>query len=345
VKAIILREFGPADETTLRLEEVAEPRVESTDVLIKVAVCGVCYHDVLVRGGVIRHGVEMPLLTGHEVSGHVVDVGADVKAIKVGDRVCVLPQDYCGRCKPCRTGRDNLCVRQQSWGHRGLTGGYAEYMKVPECSVVHVPENVDLDGASGFGCAAGTAMRGLRGEGHLQPGETAVVTGAGGGLGMFSVQIAKAMGARVIAVTTSAWKAEAIARAGADHVVVAPDGRFHEQVKQLTDGVGADLICDQVGAVQWHSTIRSVANGGRIIFQGQVTADTLNFSPALIVLRSVAMKGAKSASYQDLVDVVELARQGKIQSPVSVKLPLREAGRAHQLVMDRKVAGRVALVP
>jgi acryloyl-coenzyme A reductase len=343
VKAIILREFGPPD--TLRLEDVEVPRVAPADVLIKVGACGVCFHDVLVRGGVITHGVELPCLTGHEVSGHVAEVGPDVTTIKVGDRVCVLPQDYCGRCKPCRTGRDNLCVRQRSWGHRGMTGGYAEYMKVPECSVVRVPDGIDLDGASGFGCAAGTAMRGLRGEGQLQPGETAVVTGAGGGLGMFSVQIAKAMGARVIAVTTSAWKVEPITRAGADHVVVAPDGRFHEPVKQLTDGAGADLICDQIGASQWHSTIRSVANGGRIIFQGQVTADTFSFSPALIVLRSVAMKGAKSASYQDLVTVVELARQGKIQSPVSVKLPLREAGRAHQLVMDRQVAGRVVLVP
>jgi acryloyl-coenzyme A reductase len=343
VKAIILREFGPPD--MLRLEDVPVPRVAAADVLIKVSACGVCFHDVLVRGGVIKYGVEMPLLTGHEVSGEIADIGSNVDTVKVGDRVCILPQDFCGRCKPCRTGRDNICLRQHSWGHRGMSGGYAEYIRVPQCSVVRVPEGVDLDGASGFGCAAGTAMRGLRGEGQLQPGETAVVTGAGGGLGMFSVQIAKAMGARVIAVTTSAWKVDAITALGADHVIVAPDGRFHEQVKQLTDGAGAELICDQIGASQWHSTLRSVTNGGRIIFQGQVTADTFNFSPALIVLRSVAMKGAKSASYQDVVDVVELARQGKIKSPVSVKLPLAEAGRAHQLVMDRQVAGRVVLVP
>jgi len=208
---------------------------------------------------------------------------------------------------------------------------------------VPVPDGVPLEHAALFGCGIGTSYRALAVTSRLLPGETVLVTGAGGGTGLHTVQLARAMGARVLAVTTSEAKVDRIRAAGADEVILAPDGRFHQQVRSLTGGV--DLVVDHVGTPVWASTIRSVRDGGRVCFIGQVTGESMPFNPGLIIQRSVALLGSKGASSADVRRVAELVRLGRIRPEVDVVLPLNEAAEAHRRMAQRRSAGRVVLRP
>src|SRR5690606_36036725 len=144
------------------------------------------------------------------------------------------------------------------------------------------------------------------------------------------------------AVTGSPQKAETIRACGADEVIVAEDGHYHQQVQALTDG-GVDVVLDHVGTPLWASTIRSVRNGGRIAFIGQVSGEALPFNPGLIILRSITLAGSKGASVHDLQQVVKLAAWGKIKPMVGTVLPLSEAAEAHRRMEARATVGRVVL--
>lgn len=341
MRAVVLERFGDPD--VLALREVERPRPGPGQALVRVEACGVCYHDLLTRAGVIRHGMRLPVIPGHEIAGVVEELGPGVEGLAPGDRVCTVQLAACGGCAFCLRGEDHLCAGQRMFGH-GLDGGYAEYVVAPARALVRVPPEIPLEQAATLGCGVGTSFRAIRTTAAVRAGETVVVTGAGGGTGLHSVQVARLVGARVIAVTTSPAKVERIREAGADEVVVAPDGQFHEQVRALTGG-GADAVVDHVGTPVWASTIRSVRNGGRICFIGQVTGDAVPFNPGLIILRQVALLGSKGCTVADLRDLVELVRLGRIRPVVDRVLPLEAAAEAHRLMADRRAAGRLVLVP
>ena len=341
MQAIVLEAYGPPE--VLQLRQVADPEPGPGEVLIKVAACGVCYHDLLTRQGVIRHGVELPLIPGHEIAGEVVAAGPGVDTLQVGDRVCSLPLATCGSCTACLAGEDNRCERQAMFGHRHA-GGYAEYVVAPARALVKVPAEIPLAEAAVFGCGIGTSFRAIDSVARIRGGETVLITGAGGGTGLHSVQLARAFGARVIAVTTSESKVDRIRQCGADEVILAPDGKFHQQVRELTGG-GVDAVLDHVGTPVWASTIRSVRDGGRICFIGQVSGDSIDFNPGLIILRSISLLGTKGASAVDLARVVELVRLGRVRPVIDAVLPLEAAAEAHRRLAERRAAGRVVLTP
>src|SRR5690606_35479635 len=280
---------------------------------------------------------------GHEVAGVVEAVGEGVTSLAPGDRVCTVQLATCGECDACLSGNDHICRRQRMFGH-GLAGGYAEYLVAPARSLVPVPDGIPLERAALFGCGIGTSYQALTTTSRLQAGETVLVTGAGGGTGLHTVQLARALGGRVLAGTTSEGKVERIRAAGADEVIPAPAGRFHDQVRKLTGG-GVDLVVDHVGTPVWSSTIRSVRDGGRICFIGQVTGDSVPFNPGLIILRSIALLGTKGATAANVRRVAELVRLGRVRPELDQVLPLAEAAEAHRRMAARQSTGRIVLRP
>lgn len=341
MRAVVLEEFGEPE--VLRLREVPDPRPGPGEVLVRVEAAGVCYHDLLTRSGHIRHGMTLPVIPGHEIAGTVVETGPGVASLAAGDRVCSIQLATCGECLHCLRGEDMLCERQRMFGH-GLAGGYAEYVVAPARALVKVPDSIPAPQAAILGCGVGTSFHAIRTAAAVRGGETVLVTGAGGGTGLHSVQIARAFGARVIAVTTSPGKETLIREHGADEVVVAPDGQFHEAVRRLSGG-GVDVVIDHVGTPVWASTIRSVRNGGRICFIGQVTGDTVPFNPGLIILRQISLIGTKGAGAAEIRELVELVRLGRVRPVVAEVLPLERAADAHRLLAERRAAGRVVLAP
>jgi D-arabinose 1-dehydrogenase-like Zn-dependent alcohol dehydrogenase len=345
MKAMVIHQPGGTD--VLSLERVPDPTAGQKDVIIKVDACGVCFHDIVTRNGTLKFGVQMPCILGHEISGTVVDVGRDVRAFRKGDRVATVQRFHiCGACRYCRTGRETLCPERKFTGDLGMVGGYAEYVAIEDDNVARVPEGVPLQDAAIVACAIGTILNAIREIGKLQPGETALVTGAGGGLGMHAVQLARLAGALVIAQTTSREKADQIRGLGAHTVIVHARGEdFSGAVKKATGGAGVDVAIDNVGSQLFEPIRRSMGIGGRWIMIGQLTGEFVPFNPAQLFLKNVSMLSATSTTRKQLEDCLALVARGVIKPIVSLALPLEQAARAHELVESGKSAGRVVLRP
>lgn len=345
MKAMVVRAPGGTD--VLRMETLPDPAPAAKDVVIRVDACGVCFHDIVTRNGTLKAGVRMPCILGHEISGTVVDTGRDVRGFKPGDRVATVQRYHiCGACRHCRTGRETLCPDRKFTGDWGLVGGYAEYVAIEDDNVALVPDGVALQDASIVACAVGTILNAMREVGRLGAGESALVTGAGGGLGMHAVQLARLAGAYVIAQTTSPEKAERIRALGAHEVIVHARGEdFSGAVKKATGGAGVDVAIDNVGSQLFEPIRRSMGIGGRWVLIGQLTGEFVPFNPAQLFLKNVSMLSATSTTRRQLEDCLALVARGAVKPVISMALPLEEAAKAHALVEAGKVQGRIVLRP
>ncbi|MBI4337764.1 MAG: alcohol dehydrogenase catalytic domain-containing protein [Chloroflexi bacterium] len=342
MKALVLEEPGP--NPRLALKEVPTPALGPHDVLVQVAACGLCYHDVLVMRGVLRRGVKPQVVLGHEISGVVEEVGQLVTSLSPGDRVASILTEPCGNCVHCRTGREHRCLRGVGIGH-GADGGFAQYARVSELALVPLPESVDLQKACVFGCPMGVALHALRDAGGLRAGETALVTGAGGGLGVHAVQLARALGARVLAVTTSEEKVEQLRSLGADEVLFAPDLDFGEVALALTEDYGCHLVLNPLGAIAFKACWTALAQFGRMALVGDVQGGTVTISPAEVLFKDARIIGVSGTSRQHLADVARMVQLSRVQPVVSQTFPLEAALEACQAMLEKRTFGRVALVP
>lgn len=217
MKAVLCKAFGPAE--TLVLEEIASPEAKKNEVLLQVHAAGVNFPDTLIIEGKYQFKPPFPFSPGGEAAGVITAVGEKVSHLKVGDRVMAL------------TG----------WG------SFAEEVAVPGYNVIPVPSSMDFASAAAFGMTYGTSMHALKQRANLQPGETLLVLGASGGVGLAAVEIGKAMGAKVIAAASSAEKLEVAKAAGGDELINYNESSLKDEVKRLTGGQGADVIYDQIG--------------------------------------------------------------------------------------------------
>jgi len=341
MQAVVASDFGGPE--VLRLLNVPTPSPDTGELLIQVEACGVCFHDLLTRTGVLRRGIKPPFIPGHEPAGRVVAIGSGVEGFEVGQTVCSLPSEPCWCCHHCQSGQDHLCSRSTPLGHSMRGGGYAEYMTLRATNCLQVPKSIAATDAAILGCAISSVYRGHRAA-AVRMGQTVIVTGAGGGTGLHSVQLAKLAGSHVVAITTSEGKIRAIRQAGAEEVILSPDGSFHAEVLRLTGGYGADVIVDHVGTPVWPSVLRSVAPGGTVVFVGQVSGESFAFNPGSLVQRNLRLIGTKAATLQDLRDVIDLVATGRLRPIVSRTLPLQEAAEAHRMLEQRQSTGRIVLL-
>jgi D-arabinose 1-dehydrogenase-like Zn-dependent alcohol dehydrogenase len=340
--AVVLTKFGAP--THLAMQSVPDPHPGPGEVLLRVRACGVCYHDVINRRGSLPR-TSVPAILGHEVAGEVIEVGAGVTTWQVGDRAATLQRLSCGECASCRAGRGSLCKRDNRFFGEELAGGYAAKMVAPIAGIGHVPDGMPWEVAATVCCTAGTAVHVLRTRGRVQEGETVLVTGASGGVGLQTVQLARLDGARVIAVTSSAAKVEALRDAGAHEVVVAPDLEFSRQVRRLTDNEGVDVAIEIVGSATFAQTLKSMAPGGRVVVVGNLESGTIDLNPGLVIVKELEIIGAYATSQAELETALQLTHAGLLTPFVTEVLPLREAASAHVRLENRKVAGRLVLSP
>lgn len=340
MNAIRLKAFGAPD--ALQLEQIDPPTPGDGEVLIQVKACGVCYLDVIVRSG-MRSRAKLPLTLGHEIAGVVVDAGPGTKLFKSGDRVASTYRISCGYCRYCRGGHGEICDHRQGIGeHRD--GGYAEFVALPESVLASIPDSVPFEKACICGCVVGAVFNAVVKSANVRPGETVVVTGAGGGVGTHAVQIGRLAGARVVAITSSADKAERIRALGADEVVVVKRGQeWSGEVKKLTDGRGAEVVIEGVGSATFPSSFRALAKGGRLVFVGEISGQPAQFNAALMIYKEAWLTGAQSANAEELTQVLNLTAAGGIQPVIGEVLPLAQAARAHQILAEQTNFGRVVL--
>ena len=323
MKAVLCKTLGPARD--LVLEDVASPVPKKNELLLEVQAAGVNFPDTLIIEGKYQFQPPLPFSPGSEAAGVVAAVGEKAGAFKVGDRVMAL------------TG----------WG------AFAEQVAVPFYNVMPIPESMDFTTAAAFGMTYGTSMHALKQRGQLRPGETLLVLGASGGVGLAAVEIGKAMGARVIAAASSAEKLAVAKAAGADELIDYSQASLKDEIKRLTGGQGVDVIYDPVGGELFDQAVRGLAWNGRLLVVGFASGAIPQLAANLVLLKGAAVVGvfwgafAQRQPEQNAANFRQLFAwqgEGKLKPLVSETYPLAEAGAAIEKLGQRQAVGKLVVL-
>jgi propanol-preferring alcohol dehydrogenase len=342
MKAMVLK----AANTPLVLETVPDPVPGPGEAVARVLACGAGLTVHHARAGRLK--IQYPRILGHEITGEIVAVGADVKLLKTGDAVTCYFYLTCGHCHWCRVNRATLCDNFGGYIGREMDGGYAEYIKLPAENFLKLPAGLDWrrhPAEVGVICdAIATPVKVLR-RARVAPQDTVAVFGAGGGLGIHMLMVARwARARKVIAVDVSASKFEACLKSGADATVDASSGRVAEQLLDLTGGRGVDVAIDFVSASDTlEAAFGALAKGGRLVTLGghgsPFTAD-----PAAMLRKELEILGSRYATRQEVLDALDLVARGELWPLVTEKVPFTEAEAIHQRLETAAITGRAALL-
>lgn len=322
MKAVLCKAYGPPE--SLVLEDVAEPACGPGQVRIGVQAVGINFPDCLMIEGKYQFKPEFPFSPGGELSGRVLEVGSGVTGVAVGDRV------------------------SGGGGH----GGLAEQIVLPAAGLRPIPDGMDMVTAAAWGTTYGTSYHALKQRAALQPGETLLVLGAGGGVGLAAVELGHAMGARVIAAASSRDKLEAALEAGADACIDYSDGELKEKVKALTDGNGADVIYDPVGGPLFDQCMRCINWKGRVLIVGFVGGDIPKVPTNLILLKGCQVVGVFYGSFtarepadnaRNWEELRAMFDAGRIRPKVSRVYAFEEYAAALRCLTERQAIGKVVV--
>lgn len=322
MKAIRIHEFGGPE--VLKYEDVPVPEPGPGEVRVKIEAAGLNFIDTYHRRGL--YPVELPVTIGVEGGGIVDAVGPDVTDLKPGDRVAYALQ----------------------------LGSYAEYAVVPAWKAVPVPENLDLQRAVTLMVQGMTAHYLAYSTFPLQPGHTALVHAAAGGVGHLLVQVAKRRGARVIATVGTEEKAELARRAGADEVILYTQEDFEEATKRLTDGQGVDVVYDSVGKSTFMKGLNCLRPRGYMVLYGQSSGPVAPFDPQILNAKGSLFLtrpslGHYAATREELLqranDLFTWTAAGELEVRVDRTFPLAQAAEAHRYLEARQTKGKVLLIP
>jgi len=338
---LAVRHAGPGKP--LALERMPVPAARPGEVLVRVRAAGVCRTELHFLDGLLDLGVT-PLTLGHEIAGEVVALGLGAEGVRPGDRVLVCYYATCGRCRWCRTARENLCGRPVAQLGFTADGGYAEYVRAPARVMIPLPEALDFIPACTLGCSVTTALHASGTIANLQAGETAVVYGAGG-VGFALVQVCKARGASVIAVGRSPRKLDRARALGADATVNAAEGKVAERIRTLTGGEGADAVFELVGTRETMAeAAAALRKRGRLVFIGY-SADPFTVHPLRLVIDEAQILASVGNTLQEAHEAVAWAAAGRVQAIVDRTYPLSEAAAALEALRRGEIVGRAVLLP
>ncbi len=344
MKAMVLRAFNQP----LTLETVPEPVCGPADLIVAVSACGVCATDLKIAAGSVR-SVPLPHIPGHEIAGVVTAMGVDVTGFRVGDKVCAHFYVPCGSCANCRDGRTSICLHLAEGkvaGRLGFEwpGGYAERVRVPARVAVPLPPEAAAETFAISADAIATPYHALHTRLGVEAGDRLVLLGAGGGLGLHAVQIARAAGAQVVAVDKSPERLALAKELGAEECVdVAAPGAWQAL---LARGRFADGILDCAGAPDLGGAATQMLKaGGRYVFVGYRYAEPfpLPYQPA--VSFELHFLGARASTMADLRATVALILAGQVRPVVGERLPLHRANEALESVRAGERPGRIVLIP
>ena len=344
MRASVLRQHGGED--VLEYLDWPDPVPAAGEVLIRVEACGLNHVDLDVRAGTSRFPVKLPLILGREIGGVVVACGPDVEGLRVGDRVAAGEMSTaCWKCEQCLGGFDNLCW---SVDYAGIfrDGGYAELVALPERYCLPLPDELSTRDAAATQIAFGTAWRALLNRsGGLVPAETVLVTAAASGVGTAVIQVAKLVGAVVIAAVRDAAKSDQVKRLGADHVVTYGEGGFEHSVQAITKGRGVDVVVEIAGGPLFAQSMRSLRQGGRLILIGAHAGEEVATDLIPIFRYERAVIGTARATRGEMIQMMKTLARADLHAVIDRAFPLKEAAAAHRYLASRANVGKVLLEP
>jgi len=328
------------EEDGAHLIELPRPEPGSEEIVVQVLAAGVCRTDLHLLHDV-KAGRRKALVPGHEIAGRVVDVGRDVYRVRVGDPVAVHFEQPCGRCRHCRRKRTNLCEEGHSLGF-DLPGGYAEFVRGGQGSVLALPPEMDLAFAATLGCSGATAVHAVVAVGQVQEGDLVAVVGAGG-VGLSAVQVARTHQARVLAVDLREEARNAAKEVGAERT--ASPEEFMDALRSMAGEAGADIVVDLVGTAEsLEQSRKTLGVGGRLVVVAGGD-DTIPVSASGILFGGRAYLGSYSSTMADFATALRLAEAGKLRSVVSRRARLSEAPDILRDLEAGRIVGRAVLEP
>ena len=323
MKALVCRALTD-DFSALALEDVSLPAPAPDEVRIRIRAAGVNFPDLLMTQGKYQHKPDVPFVVGGERAGDVVAVGSSVRGILIGDRVV----------------------------GGGLTGGFAEECNLPSAALRHIPDGIGFAEVAAFTTAYLTSYVSLVRRAQLQPGETVLVHGAAGGVGLAAVDLGRVLGARVIATASTEEKRKFLAEFGADYAL--PSSGFRDRVKELTGGRGADVIYDPVGGDVFDESTRCIAFNGRLLVVGFTSGRIPSVSANIPLIKGFSVVGVRAGEYsrrfpeqgrENIAAIDRLLAEGKIRPHIGARFPLSQAVNAMRTLAERKIIGKAVIEP
>lgn len=341
MRALTLTGIGGLEHLAVR--EVPAPMLRGDDdVLVRIRCAALNRLDLWMTGGL--PGVEpvFPHIVGSDGAGEVEAVGPAGSRWRPGDRVMINPGISCGHCPPCEEGEDSLCA---SFGILGehLPGTAAELVVVPAANLGRVPDGMSWSEAAAFPLATLTAWRMLTGRARLQAGETVLIWGVGGGVGMAALQVAVLLGARAIVTSGSDAKLETAARLGAALALNHRTADVVAEVRRETGGRGAHVVVDCVGEATWTGSQRALRRGGRLVVCGATTGPSVTLDLRRLFWHQWSILGSTMGSRREFAEIVRLAHEGRLWPVVDSVLPLAEGARAYARMQRGEQTGKLVI--
>lgn len=333
------RHGGPE---VLQYEEAPDPEPTQDEVLVRVKACALNHLDIWARQGLPNVEIPMPHISGCDIAGVVEWAPPTERELTVGTEVLVNPGIGCGRCEKCLLGRDDQCRFYTIIGY-GLDGGYAELVKVPRTNALPKPAGMGWAEAASFPLVSLTAYHMLVGKAGVQAGETVLVLGAGSGVGVAAIQIAKLYNATVIATAGDAQKASKALALGADFAIDRSSQGILEEVRRITGKKGVDVVIEHVGKATWEGSVKALAKGGRLVTCGSTTGSDVSLDLRYVFSRELTIYGSYMGSKGELLKAVGLYRAGKLKPVVDSTFPLEDAARAQSRMESGDQFGKIVL--
>ncbi len=342
MKAIAMRAHGGPE--VLKLEQLPDLEPRPGWAVVRVRAVALNHLDLWVRRGWPGLLLSFPHVPGSDVAGVVESLGPGAEGWKPGDEVVLSPGLSCGRCRECLSGRDNLCRGFSILGEH-VSGGYAEQVTVPAANLLAKPKGLSFEQAACIPLVFLTAWHALVARAGLRTGETVLVHAGGSGVGSAAIQIARLLGARVIATAGTDGKCEKALALGADHAVNYEKEDFFAAVKKLTHRRGADVVFEHVGKKTWEKSLLAAAPGGRVVTVGATTGYDPLTDLRHVFYRQLSILGSTMGSKGELFDVLRFVGEGKLRPVLDRVMPLEEAARAQGLLSERAQFGKIVLQP
>ncbi len=341
MRAAAIREHGGPD--VVRIEEIPEPKYADDEVLLEVRSAGLNHLDIWVRKGRGGSDPTEPHVLGSDAAGIVVAAGSRVRNVSIGDEVILNPGLSCGFCDHCNRGQQSECV---SFGIVGMSrqGTFAEQVAVPARNVAPKPSHLSFNEAGAFVLAQLTAWRMLMTRAQLKPGQTVLIHGIGGGVALYALQLTKLAGAEAIVTSSSDDKLSRASRMGADHTI---NYRAVEDVaqcvKDITSGMGVDIIVDSVGAATWPIDFAAARRGGKIVLCGVTSNAEAVTDLRALYWNQLTIMGSTMGSNEDFRQMVKAVTAAKLRPVIDSAMPLEKARDAMTKLETAEQFGKIVL--
>ncbi len=342
MKAAYFSQHGNLDQ--LLIGELDIPKIGPNEVLIEAKYGALNHLDIFVIQGWPGLNLSLPQIIGADGSGIVKEIGSAVTTVAVGDKVTINPGLSCGKCDMCLSGQQVFCKQFSIMGEHGW-GTFAEYFKVPEVNALKLPEDYPLDNAAAAPLTFLTAYRMLVTQANIKPGEFVFIHGAGGGVSSAAVQIAKYLGAKVIATTSTQEKIEKTKELGADFVINYKENKDYSKYvyTELTKRHGIDVVIDSIGQATFPTSIQLLRPGGRIITCGVTSGPFTKIGLTNVFWKQLEIKGSTMANHGEFRAVMKLIFENKLTPIIDKIFPLDQVKSAEQYLKDSNQFGKVLL--